>query len=253
MRTKALLNRSGFNFKTHAVFIIHLPVHVAHSTFVGFQGDPWISCHIDELRSSGENAITPEVAQRVTVSQLFYGHLETTLLERQISELSSDVGVTFDRLTSVEEEDMEEGEGWEKKITREQGHQGEGESNLEIRDMQGESEGDDANETNSFAGVAKNTMVTSGNDEKEKDSVGSSPTSSEIQPQSHVSVTHKTLTDVYTQCVRLNSCIQAAASRLQESTRNKQRATERVRLLIQVIPAKPAFPLGKGTLYQLSL
>ena len=51
--------------------------------------------------------------------------------------------------------------------------------------------------------------------------------------------------DEHTQCVRLNSCIQAAASRLQDFSQNNQSAAERVRLLIQVIPRKPTFPLGK--------
>ena len=54
--------------------------------------------------------------------------------------------------------------------------------------------------------------------------------------------------DVHTQCVRLNSCIQAAASRLQDFSQNNQSAAERVRLLIQVIPRKPTFPLGKFSL-----
>ena len=50
---------------------------------------------------------------------------------------------------------------------------------------------------------------------------------------------------MYTQCTRLNSCIQAAASRLQDSTKNKHRATKRVELLIQLIPQRPSFPLGE--------
>ena len=138
--------KSKHNHITHVVFIIHLPVQVAHSTFVGFQGDPWISCHIDELRPR-ENAITLEVACGVKISQLFWG----------------------------------------------------------------------------------------GQEINPSDSVGLKPTM----------LGNKKSPDEYTQCVRLNSCIQAAASHIQDSTLNKQRAIERVRLLIQVIPFEPIFPLGK--------
>ena len=53
---------------------------------------------------------------------------------------------------------------------------------------------------------------------------------------------------MYTQCTRLNSCIQAAASRLQDSTQNKYRATKRVELLIDHVPQAPSFPLGEWPL-----
>ena len=35
---------------THVLFTIHLPRQVLSSSLVGFQGDPWISAHIDVLR-----------------------------------------------------------------------------------------------------------------------------------------------------------------------------------------------------------
>ena len=42
---------------THVLFVIHLPRLFAKSySFVGFQGDPWISYHIDDLRPSTSNA-----------------------------------------------------------------------------------------------------------------------------------------------------------------------------------------------------
>ena len=50
---------------------------------------------------------------------------------------------------------------------------------------------------------------------------------------------------IYTQCTRLNGCIQAAASRLQDSTQNKKRAIKRVELLIDHIPEEPTFPLSE--------
>ena len=153
MRVKALHNKS----KCHVVFIVHLPVHISQSTFVGFQGDPWISCHIDQLRPSGENDITLEVAQRMSVSEIFYGGLEDVQFNRQTSELSSNIEVS-----------------------------------------------------------------------------GPTP----------LALERNIFSDKPGQCVRLNSCIQAAASGLQTSAQNNQRAAERVKLLIQLIPSQPIFPLG---------
>ena len=39
---------------THVLFIVYLPVQTLHSSLVGFQGDPWISAHIDEIWPSSE-------------------------------------------------------------------------------------------------------------------------------------------------------------------------------------------------------
>ena len=121
-----------FNFVTHVLFIIHLPVQAAQSSFVGFQSEPWVSYHIDELRDSDHGHIIPEEAQKTSISELFYGAQQPN--------------------------------------------------------MKG--------------------------------------------------------ADIYKQCVRLNSCIQAAASQLHDSTWNKHRAAKRVELLIKAIPHDPKFPLG---------
>ena len=180
-----------------------------------------MSCHIDELRPSGDNAITLEVAQGVTISQLFYGGTE---LERQTSQVSS--SAAFDRMTSAEDEPMEE--GGEGEGLGAEGRREEDEEKMEIIVI--ESESDDE------------LMEGGGNDEiQERDSI---KPPHDMQPASAALLGTKTFSDVHTQCVRLNSCVQAAASRLQDSTLSRQRATERVRLLIKVIPRKPTFPLG---------
>ena len=56
---------------------------------------------------------------------------------------------------------------------------------------------------------------------------------------------------IESQYTHLHSCIQAAVSRLQDSTLDKQRGLERVQLLVQVIPKKPTIPLGKVFLFSL--
>ncbi len=58
---------------THVLFVIHLPQQVASSSFVGFQGDPWISAHIDDLRPPSDNTVAPDKASTMTMSELFMG------------------------------------------------------------------------------------------------------------------------------------------------------------------------------------
>ena len=58
---------------THVLFVIHLPQQVASSSFVGFQGDPWISAHIDDLRPPSDNTVAPNIASTITISELFMG------------------------------------------------------------------------------------------------------------------------------------------------------------------------------------
>ncbi len=73
---------------THVLFIIHLPQQVASSSFVGFQGDPWISSHIDDLRPTSENAVSANLAIGLTISELFLGRpkVKTTPLAESIKE-----------------------------------------------------------------------------------------------------------------------------------------------------------------------
>lgn len=58
---------------THVLFIINLPHQIFGSSFVGFQGDPWISYHIDDLRASSGDTIEPLHAISSTISDLFIG------------------------------------------------------------------------------------------------------------------------------------------------------------------------------------
>ena len=53
------------------------------------------------------------------------------------------------------------------------------------------------------------------------------------------------VSSIHSQCSRLHSCIQAAASKLQDSFQNKQRVTKRVEFLMTHIPQNPLFPLSE--------
>ena len=337
MRAKALLSQSQSSHTTHVLFIINLPVQVAQSSFVGFQGDPWVSCHIDELRPGEKGAITLEGAQGVAVSELFYGGMERKPLryERQESDFTRNVeGMVFEHMMSTEnEENWEQEEEEHEEVEEETKYKLKVEEMMDI-DIEGGEEEDEedekvdkeeienmeeeAAETGSEENGKGETKETesevsseeeqerTGSEENEKmgeDETRSEKISEEEEsenseveqdmketedreksgdmqvedieddlsssystqtPEEHmydkekvrnspndVEITEsvnamsqriKTYSDMYKQCVRLNSCIQAAASRLQDS--NKQRATERVHLLINIIPRKPVFPLG---------
>ena len=353
MRAKALLSQSQSSHTTHVLFIINLPVQVAQSSFVGFQGHPWVSCHIDELRPGEKGAITLEGAQGVAVSELFYGGLERKSLqyERQESDFTRNVeGMVFEHMISTENEENWEQEEEEHEEVEEQTTYKEKIEEMMVIDIEGGEEEDEmgeevdkeeieeeenmeeeAAETGSEENGKGETKEAGSevSSEEEQEKTGSEVSSEEEQektgsevnektgedearsekiseeeesenseveqdmketedreksgdmqvedieddlsssystqtPEEHMddkekvrnspndveitasvntmSQRMKTYSDMYKQCVRLNSCIQAAASRLQDS--NKQRATERVHLLINIIPRKPIFPLG---------
>ena len=50
------------------------------------------------------------------------------------------------------------------------------------------------------------------------------------------------------QCSRLYDCIQAAVARVVDSEKSKEWATRRVKILLDLIPQQPAFPLGESAL-----
>ena len=235
MRAKALLQfSSGLRHTTHVLFIIHLPVQAVQSSFVGFQGDPWVSCHIDELRRSCGGTLTFEVAQGAAISELFYGgprRKQPPLPERLSQFAKKPEDRVFHRVAIREEgEDvkMEKGEKEEDKML------GASESREGIEQGQVvQSKQDDE--------VEEEEAMEEGEKEKENDVEREDPIRTTAGWEGEEGVACRT----YMQCTRLNSCIQAAASRLQDSTQNKHRATKRVEVLIYHIPQEPSLPLGE--------
>ena len=73
---KAKNSIPGRNDVTHVLFVIRLPQQEVKSQFVGFQGDPWISVHIDDLRLTSETTVIPEQALITKISELFIGEFE---------------------------------------------------------------------------------------------------------------------------------------------------------------------------------
>ena len=79
---------------THVLFIIYHPRQLVGSSFVGFQGDPWISTHIDNLRTE-DNAIMLHEAMGASISQLFYGK-EANSEEREAPNKTATIQLTSD-------------------------------------------------------------------------------------------------------------------------------------------------------------
>ena len=231
MRAKVLMNRTQSNHITHVVFIVNLPIQTAQSSFVGFQGEPWVSCHIEELRPMEEGAITMEEAQDVSISELFYGGLQPRDmdLERQESDTASSVEVAVLWRSRSGEDEQQETEMQIESTEVAEVHQNV--NDIEVMDIEDEE-----------ITVQEPMQQDSQPSEEESPTSSSASINKEAASTNAVIIRRKTCFDMYTQCVRLNSCIQAAASRLQDST---MRAAERVRLLINVIPHKPVFPLGR--------
>lgn len=180
---------------THVVLIIYLPVQAEECSFVGFQGEPWLCCHIDDLRPSENGAITVEGADGVPISKLFYGALDN------IDEKRDDKGDIESLLCiDIEDEEDKESSSCMKKLRRSE-DQKNGRSDLS-------------------RSLFDNTRKT-------------------------LTIDHHSWKGMMcTQCTRLNSCIQAAASHLQDYNQNRERAAMRVKLLINAIPPNPVFPLG---------
>ena len=187
---------------THVLFIIHLSHHQEKSLFVGFQGDPWISVHIDDLRPTSEYAITPQQAINSSISELFLGDRDPT-----------EVVVPMEVVSESEPESELVAEEVMDQVSA---------SRMENEKMQiDEGTSDDASEMSSIEV-----------DQPEQQE------SRRVAKQVHSSCP----LSLPPQYRRLHGCIQAAASKLQDTA--KRRATKRVEILVNLIPKEPCLPLG---------
>lgn len=71
--------RGGMKKNIHICFIVYVPLcnirdgTLSQSASVGYQGDPWISAHIDVLRPQFD-AVMPYNALKLAMSELFMGN-----------------------------------------------------------------------------------------------------------------------------------------------------------------------------------
>ena len=217
--------RSEKERDTHVVFVIHLPHQAANSSFVGFQGDPWISVHIDDLRPTSESTIMPYEAMSTAISQLFLGHAAPS----DRFELPMDAANTQEEVESDIEMDSQ--------VSRPSLREGEGEGERGGTQIPPEGEGESMDEDE----------LPPVDHDRDRMSEGSGPEDSEdekMQEETAGGVEEaQPLTSLPPQCQRLHGCIQAAASKLQDN--NKRRATQRVEILVNLVPKDIPLPLGK--------
>ena len=211
---------------THVLFVIYLPVQTLHSSLVGFQGDPWISAHIDEIRPTNDDTLTLDIAEGVSISKLFYGPLEDDTLGTPseapaFTEEFAVSGPAAQQTPSVA-----------------------GPAAQVITSVAGPT----AQVIASVAGPITQMITTIDGSTVQ---VVTTPTleGMPVAPPTPLCIPltegKKDIPRMYTQCRRLNICIQAAASRLVHLTPNKEWATKRVELLTNLIPSNPDFPISK--------
>ncbi len=209
------------------VFVIHLPHQAANSSFVGFQGDPWISVHIDDLRPTSDSTIMPYEAMSTAISQLFMGNITP----------DDQFGLPMDQEGAADASNKDESdtEMDSKPSRREDEREGKQIPPPELEEG-GESMDEDELPSNEENG--ERMSEGSGPDETEGEGMEEEATlgDAEVPPP-------MTMTLPPPQCQRLHGCIQAAASKLQDD--NKRRATQRVEILVNLIPKDIQFPLGK--------
>ena len=206
------------------VFVIHLPHQAANSSFVGFQGDPWISVHVDDLRPSSDSTIMPFEAMGATISHLFMGTIPP-----DDREIPMDQGGAASEEAEGDSDIEMDSEPSRRSV------KGVRDSNsMVVVDIEDEGESMDEDEMPLSEGIM---------------SEGSEPEEFEGEKmEEETAVTVKEphpMNLLPPQCQRLHGCIQAAASRLQDD--NRKRATHRVELLVNLIPKDTVqFPLGNA-------
>jgi len=224
--------------QTHVLFIIHLPRHVLGSSFVGFQGNPWISTHIDVLRTS---MIALHKTMGVPISHLFFGKVAANR-GREEEERGLEMSTFTDRLKESDEAKVMQAEGSPSSFEV-------GFSQEELRPKPPQLEQ-----------VKMDTSVEGGISHKEAKADAPEFTAESdmqmpgrqtlLEVPSGVEFENQPPEDNYlhTQFRRLHGCIQPAASKLQDSSTNKERTTKRVAILVSLIPRNPSFSLGMQSL-----
>ena len=88
-RVRAISEHTRERGKTHVLFVINLLCHVIGSSFVSFQGDPWICAHIDEIKNKTTVTPDPYEALRASISEMFVGQTMFDSVQHEFSGESS--------------------------------------------------------------------------------------------------------------------------------------------------------------------
>lgn len=262
---------------THVLFIIHLPHHIANSSFVGFQGDPWISSHIDDLRPTSDNAVSANEAIGLSISELFLGRLKSNEASLQATGSTHTMpqGFSDNRDESVEmrnasfsEDEAEEQEGDERMLTedeieRDEGREGRWAHSVQDEDMEAEEvlgssresagpdmvvediESEEVEDERSSRSLNRenNNEIELAHDPSSSDALLSHGRPSVPLQMQIVQACHDEQPTRSPLFRRLHGSIQEAASRLKDSS--TKRSTKRVEILVHLIPKEPPKIPGK--------
>ncbi len=196
----------------HVLFLIHLSRQAGSSSLISFQGDPWISHHIDDLKPSLDKVVATSDALKFTVRELFVGTSDSTPMYQE-SKFSLVDGDILDS-TVVEKDEM---------LSSYSNHESDqidvDNIEIEIHDQNEDHENYSSMEPLEVANisVASKEMVAS---------MLKCPKVVSSCPLYH----------------RLHGCIQSAVSKLNSSS--KRRYTQIVAVLVSLIPKQSPATLG---------
>lgn len=272
-----LRTRANEGQTTHVLFIIHLPHSVTSSSFVGFQGEPWTSSHIDDLRPTTGNTVSAYEAIGSSISELFLGHKEAIPIKMEdpmtmsfdsqnsqgtesIDDNGSVLSAKDPENTSGSSEEVVSKIHWAKRVRKESNEDMDTDEEMKLPRSREQMTIDDIESEDD--GVKPCHPVV-GSDEKEIDDNLDFPPSSanrlDIQKAKLIlnndmpfSVTQPERAGLNHEqpsrsplYKRLHGCIQAAASRVKDFT--TKRSTKRIEVLVRLIPKDP--PCIPGTSY----
>ena len=270
---------------THVLFVIHLPQQSTGTSFVGFQGNPWVSAHIDDLRCTGCDKVTLNDAMTMPISSLFVSpHVESKTVQAKCEQIPTDTvtaknesvaqsKVDVEMQADMFSHDSEKDETEDSFETESPAHQ--------ISNLDTELPVD--HETPSFEGPMEQSLPSINETIVLKESAEEIPSpkspdderlgqlsklevlqpitepaefimESSIAEQPQQEASNEEHQPKFPKksgyCLKLHDCIQAAASRLQDSAKNKERAIDRVKLLVDLIPRSTAATLGGCCMFQ---
>lgn len=204
---------------THVLFVIHLSHQVVNSSFVGFQGDPWMSSHIDDLNTTTEDTVSASDAFGLSISELFRGVSYTDDLDHiQTSDVAS----------------SDSSDRWVYNVSRNEGVEDLTIAPLFVEDIETEDLFIEDETGIFFYGLHHKSSMFAMYTELTMDSQRTEEKASVFQPP----VTRRV--PLYR---RLHGCIQAAASKVKDFT--AKRCTKRVEILVNLIPKNFTEDLGK--------
>ncbi len=249
---------------THVLFIIHLPQQVASSSFLGFQGDPWIASHIDDLRPTPDNAISADEAIGLTISELFMGSPQA-----KSGEYNGENMVEDGREDRGHDDEMPNNSQDKEKATALKYHQDEGPSQGDVGwehrrkeaheqwVERGRIQESKEMETDDITSPqVKEPIGLTVDDQLQLECARASYDLLKLQDKGDAEepvplnrlVSSVKLSNRSPLFRRLHNCIQAAASRLKDSS--TKRSTKRLEILVHLIPKEP--PLIPGLQHGIS-